>query len=74
VAFETDSVDAAGHCGWSVTVVGYSRAVTDIDDIRQLHQLTLTPWAPGKRDHFIRVSAVFVNGRRIRPGGLGLAL
>lgn len=66
VAFEADSVDVVGHSGWSVTVVGYSRAVTDSDDIRRLEQLALTPWAPGKRDHFIRVSAEFVTGRRIR--------
>jgi hypothetical protein len=26
------------------------------------------PWAPGNRDHFIRVSAAIVNGRRIRAG------
>ena len=26
------------------------------------------PWAPGNRDHFIRVSAAIVNGRRIGAG------
>ena len=34
VAFETDSVDTAGRSGWSVTVVGQARAVTDGGDIR----------------------------------------
>src|ERR1700746_3671785 len=29
VAFEADSLDDAGHTGWSVTVVGQSRAVSD---------------------------------------------
>jgi hypothetical protein len=66
VAFETDSLDTAGHCGWSVTVVGQSRAVTDSADIRRLEKLAPMPWAPGKRDHFIRVSAELVSGRRIR--------
>jgi uncharacterized protein len=65
VAFETDSVNATGHAGWSVTVVGHSRAVTDDGEIRRLEQTGLTPWAPGKRDHFIRISSVLVNGRRI---------
>ena len=65
VAFETDSVDTAAHTGWSVTVVGYCRAVTDNEEIRRLEQTGLDPWAPGKRDHFIRVSPTFVNGRRI---------
>ena len=65
VAFEADSVDVAGHAGWSVSVVGQSRAVTDGAEIRHLEQSGLMPWAPGKRDHFIRVSPVIINGRRI---------
>jgi uncharacterized protein len=73
VAFEADSVDAVGRSGWSVTVVGHARAVTDIEDIRHLEQVTPAPWAPGKRDHFIRVSTVFVTGRRIRAAWAGKA-
>jgi hypothetical protein len=65
VAFEADSVDSAGHTGWSVTVVGQSWAVTDGADIRRLEQTSLMPWAPGKRDHFIRISPAIVHGRRI---------
>jgi len=65
VAFEADSVDAVGHAGWSVTVIGHARAVTDSEEIRHLEQIPLTPWAPGKRDHFIRISSAIVNGRRI---------
>jgi uncharacterized protein len=65
VAFEAGSVDAAAHAGWSVTVVGYSRAVTDGGEVLRLEQTGLSPWAPGKRDHFIRVSPTFVHGRRI---------
>lgn len=66
VAFEADRVDVGDHSGWSVTVVGYARAVTDIEDSRHLEQVMLEPWAPGKRDHFIRISAEFVTGRRVR--------
>lgn len=65
VAFETDCVDVAGQAGWSVTVVGLSRAVTDAEEILRLEQTGLTPWAAGKRDHFIRISPTIVNGRRI---------
>jgi hypothetical protein len=68
VAFEADSVDAAGGTGWSVTVVGHSRAVTDAEEIRRLQRVAPMPWAPGRHDHFIRVSAVFVTGRRIVAG------
>jgi hypothetical protein len=65
VAFEADDVDVATHLGWSVTVVGYSRAVTDRADIRHLEEAGLVPWAPGERDHFIRISPEIVNGRRV---------
>ncbi|MGH3251260.1 MAG: pyridoxamine 5'-phosphate oxidase family protein [Trebonia sp.] len=66
VAFEVDSVDTAGHSGWSVSFVGHARAVTDRADIRHLEEISPMPWAPGRHDHFIRLSAVLVNGRRIR--------
>ena len=65
VAFETDSVDDAGHTGWSVTVVGQARAVTDDAEIQHLMQIPLTPWAPGRRDHFIRILPTIVTGRRL---------
>ena len=65
VAFEADSMDLAAHAGWSVTIVGYSRAVTDREEILRLAQTGLEPWAPGARDHFIRISPSIVNGRRI---------
>ena len=70
VAFEADSVDVAGRAGWSVTVVGHATAVTDGAEIRHLERIALTPWAPGRRDHFIRVSPTIVNGRRIGAGRL----
>jgi uncharacterized protein len=68
VAFEADSVDDAGHAGWSVTIVGQARAVTEEAELRHLERIALTPWAPGRRDHFIRISPVIVNGRRVGAG------
>ncbi len=65
VAFEADSVNTAAHAAWSVTIVGYSEAVTDAAEVRRLEQVGLVPWAPGKRDHFIRISPTIVNGRRL---------
>ena len=70
VAFEVDSVDIATRAGWSVTIVGYSRAVTDGAEILRLEEVGLVPWAPGKRDHFIRISPEIVNGRRVASGRL----
>jgi nitroimidazol reductase NimA-like FMN-containing flavoprotein (pyridoxamine 5'-phosphate oxidase superfamily) len=65
VAFEADHVDTTAHAGWSVTIVGYSRAVADAEEIHRLEQVDLAPWAPGKRDHFIRISPSIVTGRRV---------
>jgi hypothetical protein len=65
VAFEADSVDVAASAGWSVTIVGYSRAVTDDAEIGRLNRVELVPWAPGARDHFIRISPTIVHGRRL---------
>lgn len=65
VAFEADSVDPTGHTGWSVTAVGESRAVTDRKEILRLEQIELHPWAPGNRDHFIRIPPTILNGRRL---------
>lgn len=48
-----------------MTIVGYSQAVTDGEEIRHLEEVELDPWAPGKRDHFIRIAPSIVNGRRI---------
>lgn len=65
VAFEADSVDLTGRKGWSVTLVGQSREVTDSAEISRLEHIPLVTWAPGRRDHFIRISPAIVNGCRI---------
>jgi hypothetical protein len=39
--------------------------VVDSEEIRRLEQVDLVPWAPGERDHFIRISPTIVNGRRL---------
>jgi hypothetical protein len=73
VAFEADSVDVTARGGWSVTIVGYSQAVTDSEEIRRLNRVELVPWAPGERDHFIRISPSIVNGRRVSTQSLAEA-
>ena len=73
VAFEADQLDLAGQSGWSVTAVGPSSEVTDPGELARLRTIGLKPWAPGERDHFIRISAVMLNGRRLRTNGTQLA-
>lgn len=72
VAFEVDVVDIDGHAGWSVTIVGQARAVSDAEEVRSLERVALTSWVPGSGRHFIRISPAIVNGRRVcgqRPAG-----
>ena len=66
VAFEADCLDAAQQSGWSVTAIGQSREVIDPEEIGRLQTIGLSLWAPGEREHFIRVSPVIMNGRYLR--------
>ncbi|MFA1545872.1 pyridoxamine 5'-phosphate oxidase family protein [Actinomadura chokoriensis] len=65
VAFEIDEFDTAARTGWSVVVVGPARHVADPGDAAALEALPLRSWAPGERDHFIRIRPGLVTGRRI---------
>jgi hypothetical protein len=69
VAFEADQLDPAGQSGWSVTAVGPSSEVTDPGELARLREIGLRSWAPRERDHFIRISPVMLNGRRLYAGG-----
>jgi uncharacterized protein len=65
VAFEVDRIDEATHTGWTVTLVGRSRPVTDPAELGRLAALGVAPWAPGLRDQCIRISTKMIAGRRI---------
>jgi len=65
VAFEADRLDTERRVGWSVTVVGQSQEVTDPDEIGRLEQIGLSTWAPGDREHFIRIRPGILTGRRL---------
>ncbi|WP_344245741.1 pyridoxamine 5'-phosphate oxidase family protein [Actinocorallia libanotica] len=65
VAFEADDFDTERGSGWSVTLLGEARAVTDPAEAERLSRLPLPAWAPGPRDRYIRISGRYVSGRRI---------
>jgi uncharacterized protein len=69
VAFEADSLDNDRRAGWSVTAIGPSHEVTDPDEIARLEQVGISSWAPGERDHFIRISPGILHGRRLTAHG-----
>lgn len=65
VAFEADALDLDQRRGWSVTVVGYSREVTDPGEIARLRDSGPRPWVLGEREHFIQITPGVVTGRRL---------
>jgi uncharacterized protein len=69
VAFEADSLGTDRQAGWSVTVIGHSREVTDPDEIGRLKQIGISSWAPAEREHFIRISPGILNGYRLSAHG-----
>jgi nitroimidazol reductase NimA-like FMN-containing flavoprotein (pyridoxamine 5'-phosphate oxidase superfamily) len=69
VAFQADELDPVLRSGWSVTVVGRCEEMTDAEGIAWLDKLGLDSWAPGARDHVIRIEPAIVTGRRLRGAG-----
>ncbi|WP_061290307.1 pyridoxamine 5'-phosphate oxidase family protein [Herbidospora cretacea] len=64
VAFEIDDIDSRTGSGWSVTVLGRARGVTDPAEVARLATLPLLPWTPSAFDHFVTLPAEEVSGRR----------
>jgi nitroimidazol reductase NimA-like FMN-containing flavoprotein (pyridoxamine 5'-phosphate oxidase superfamily) len=65
VAFEIDDADRFGYWGWSVLVQGPAFDVTTSIDRRSadLRQLPVRPWAPGTREHWLKIVAARITGR-----------
>jgi nitroimidazol reductase NimA-like FMN-containing flavoprotein (pyridoxamine 5'-phosphate oxidase superfamily) len=71
VTFEVDAMDPVHHTGWSVMVKGVAQELSMARDRKTASRAELggaTPWAPGARDHLIRIIPDHVTGRRIRAG------
>ncbi len=64
VAFEIDEADTLYRQGWSVLAVGMAHEVRE-ESVRLQVQSHLQPWAPGERNHLVRIWPDFVSGRRI---------
>jgi hypothetical protein len=67
VAFEVDDFDSVTCTGWSVVVTGHARLVSGERELAELRRLPLPPWVPSRRDHYIRIRAAVLSGRRIPP-------
>lgn len=67
VAFEVDDHEAARKSGWSVVVRGQALEISEPAEIARAAELGLQPWAPGRRDHVVRISPASITGREIGP-------
>jgi nitroimidazol reductase NimA-like FMN-containing flavoprotein (pyridoxamine 5'-phosphate oxidase superfamily) len=65
VAFEADELDPDLRTGWSVTVVGHAALITDVSELLDVSGIWLQPWVGGRRDHFVRIEAEKLTGRRL---------
>lgn len=66
VAFEIDDTDPEMRRGWSVLVVGKGEPIDDVDDLVESGLVTsLSSWAPGPRDLFIRITPQRLTGRDV---------
>jgi uncharacterized protein len=76
VTFQIDEIDQSHRSGWSVMVKGVAQELSAKRGHQMLSTAELadaTPWAPGTRDHFIRILPDEVTGRRIHPAELAPA-
>ncbi|HSP05094.1 MAG TPA: pyridoxamine 5'-phosphate oxidase family protein [Acidimicrobiales bacterium] len=64
---EVDEIDENSHSGTSVMVHGTLHEVTEPAERERLRAVGVHPWAPGDRDHFVRLEPERVSGRRIPP-------
>ena len=65
VCYQIDGIDPRNATGWSVLVKGRAAEVTDPVELDDVTRLPLHPWAPGPKDHWIRIDAREVTGRSI---------
>lgn len=70
LAFHADRIDETARTGWSVTVVGRVTEVTDQSERDRITAIPLESWMSDTRDHFLRIAAERVTGRRL--GGADL--
>jgi uncharacterized protein len=68
VAFEVDHIDRERRAGWSVLVQGVGQEITPAYSrlFEQVRALAITPWAPGDKEHWLRIMPVEISGRRVQ--------
>lgn len=73
ITFQVDQLDTVHKAGWSVMMRGVARELSFDRHpalARSAENAAPDPWAPGPRDHLVRITADSISGRRIRPAEL----
>ena len=65
MCFEVDAIDPANATGWSVLVKGRAEEVRDPQELGRLADIQLRYWALGLKQHWVRIVADQVTGRRL---------
>jgi nitroimidazol reductase NimA-like FMN-containing flavoprotein (pyridoxamine 5'-phosphate oxidase superfamily) len=65
VVFEVDHGEREARAGWSVIVHGIAEEIWRFDDLSLAREMGLQPWAPGNRDHYVRIVPTAITGRRV---------
>lgn len=65
VEFEVDHGASETETGWSVIVHGVAEEIWRPEELEIARDLALRPWAPGNRDHYVRILSTAITGRRI---------
>ena len=65
ISFQVDGVEPGQRAGWSVLLRGQAVEA----DPSELEGLAVQPWAPGRKDHWVRIVPSEISGRRIRLDG-----
>lgn len=65
VCFEVDELDTANRTAWSVLVKGRAREIDPPTPLHRLAELPWDCWELGPKDHWIRIVAAEITGRRI---------
>jgi uncharacterized protein len=66
VAFEADDHDFDG--GWSVVVKGRAEVMTNDAELEKAERAQLLSWTPSVKQHYVRIVAAEITGRRFRFG------
>lgn len=70
VSFQVDQIDMEHETGWSVLLRGAAQELLPERNLELFDDSDAAapqPWAPGPKEHLVRIVADGISGRRIRP-------